>query len=241
MAAKILLAIALCQFGLSAATQFGYAPGEPIVSIDDMVQHAYGKISKLANNFKRMAGNAKQDANNLLQSMKIQSSDPEGLIALITETKMAIAFKTPAAGVNGTACTNKNDPKYQTILQEAGPGIQVCLQNASADLQPYYQTLDNLVALAQERLGVADGNVTDCVNTNHNNSDGMASCLNTVGVQVFDGRDKLMAAILSVMADYKRQIPSRVGNFTGCTNNVQDKAISECVDIIDTTWQCYQA
>ncbi|KAJ4427677.1 hypothetical protein ANN_25326 [Periplaneta americana] len=206
----------------SAATQFGYAPGEPIASIDDMVQHAYGKISKLANNFKRMAGNAEQDANNLLQSMKIQSSDPEGLIALITETKMAIAFKTPAAGVDGTSCTNKNDPSTNPSSRETDIDIELMMPNCTylnfpkkltctlmIAHQIYYPPiyvsaflkdqesryacrtrlqicsrttrLDNLVALAQERLGVANGNVTDCVNTNQNNSDGMASRLNTVG------------------------------------------------------------
>jgi hypothetical protein len=66
-----------------------------------------------------MAGNAQNDGNKLLQTLKIQSSDPEGLLALVTETKLAISQSTPA-GVDISSCESGNDAKYQTMVQEAG-------------------------------------------------------------------------------------------------------------------------
>jgi hypothetical protein len=85
----------------------------------DQIQHALGKIQKLANNFKRLAGNAQSDGNKLLQALKIQSNDPEGLLALVTETKLAISQSAPA-GVDISSCESGNGEKYQTMVQEAG-------------------------------------------------------------------------------------------------------------------------
>jgi len=104
---------------ISSATQFGYAPDEPVGDRQDQIQHALGKIQKLANNFKRLAANAQNDGNKLLQTLKIQSNDPEGLLALVTETKLAISQSTPA-GVDISTCESGNDAKYEAMIQEAG-------------------------------------------------------------------------------------------------------------------------
>ncbi|XP_069700762.1 uncharacterized protein [Periplaneta americana] len=237
MATKILVTIALFQFGLSAATQFGYAPDETVGSVDDMVQHAKTNVTATANNIKQLVANAQQAANNFLQSLKIQSSDPEGLLALITEDKMAIAAKTPA-GVDVSSCTNGNDAKYQSMIQEAGPGIQACLQNVSAALQPNIQELQNLASEVDDSSSAAEANITDCVN--ENDASATANCLNAVGVQVSDTRDKLVASVQGEISDFQQQVPALGASFLVCTNKVQDIAISESVDIIMNTWICIE-
>jgi hypothetical protein len=85
----------------------------------DQIQHALGKIQKLVSNFKRMTGNARSDGNRLLQALKVQSNDPEALLALVTETKLAISQAAPA-GVDISSCESGNDEKYQTMVKEAG-------------------------------------------------------------------------------------------------------------------------
>jgi hypothetical protein len=114
-----MLTTVLSTQSLSAATLFGYAPEEPVGDRQDQIQHALGKIQKLVSNFKRMAGNAHTDGNKLLQAHKVQSSDPEGLLALVTETKLAITQTAPA-GVDISSCVSGNDQKYQAMVQEAG-------------------------------------------------------------------------------------------------------------------------
>ena len=119
-----------------------------------------------------------------------------------------------------------------------GPGIEACLQSAAAALQPYFQHLDDLVALAQDATVGANANVTSCVNKNQGNDDGLTDCLSAVRNQVFEGRDQLMAAILGVMADFRSGTGPLVADFTKCTNDVQDRALGESVDIIQTTREC---
>ncbi|KDR17292.1 hypothetical protein L798_08858 [Zootermopsis nevadensis] len=124
------------------------------------------------------------------------------------------------------------------MIQEAGPGIQACLQSAAEDLQPYFQNLNVMVAVSQDAAVGANANVTDCANRNRDNVEGLTACLYVVRDQVFDGRDQLMAAILGLMADFRSDTAPRVADFTVCTNDVQDKAISESVDVIQTTRAC---
>ena len=66
-----------------------------------------------------MAGNAQADGNKLLQALRVQSNDPEALLALVTETKLAISQSAPA-GVDISSCESGNDQKYQAMVQEAG-------------------------------------------------------------------------------------------------------------------------
>jgi hypothetical protein len=120
----------------------------------------------------------------------------------------------------------------------SGPGIAACLQSASAALQPYSKHLDDLVALSQDAAVGANANVTSCANKNQGNDAGLTNCLSVVRDQVFEGRDQLMAAILGLMADFRSGTPSQVADFTNCTNDVQDKAIGESVDIIQKTREC---
>lgn len=115
---KMLRAVLSTQ-SLSAATLFGYAPDEPVGDRQDQIQHALGKIEKLAGNFKRMSGNAHSDGSRLLQALRVQSNDPEALLALVTETKLAISQSAPA-GVDISSCESGNDEKYQTMVKEAG-------------------------------------------------------------------------------------------------------------------------
>jgi hypothetical protein len=107
------------QVSNAGSTQFGYAPNEPIGSVQDLTDHANDQIQQLAINFKRMETNAEGDGNRLLQALKIQSNDPEGLLALVTESKLAIAAVKPA-DVDVSSCENGNDQKYQAMVQEAG-------------------------------------------------------------------------------------------------------------------------
>ncbi|XP_023726591.1 uncharacterized protein LOC111874939 [Cryptotermes secundus] len=241
MTFRILLVIALSALctSLSAAALFGYAPDEAVGDSQDQIQHALGKIQKLASNFKRMAGNAQADGNKLLQALRVQSNDPEALLALVTETKLAISQSAPA-GVDISSCESGNDQKYQAMVQEAGPGIEACLHSAAAVLQPYFQHLDDLVTFAQDAAVGANANVTSCVNKNQGNDGGLTDCLSVVRNQVFDGRDQLMAAILGVMADFRSGTGPLVADFTKCTNDVQDRAIGESVDIIQSTRECFK-
>jgi hypothetical protein len=119
-------------------------------------------------------------------------------------------------------------------------GIPICLQNASLALQPYYQNLKQMLQVAQNRSQIALSNVTACANQ-YTTVETLSSCLNLVGYQVFNGRDILMAGILGEMADFKDNIHKLVADFTVCTNNVQDKAISETVTIIQTSRECIRA
>lgn len=132
-----------------------------------------------------------------------------------------------------------NEPQIsKAVLYIPGPGIEACLQSASAALQPYFQHLNDLVAVSQDAAVGANANVTECVNSNRGNDEGLTDCLDVVRDQVFDGRDQLMAAILGSMADFRSETAPLVADFTTCTNNVQDKAIGESVDIIQTTRAC---
>jgi hypothetical protein len=72
-----------------------------------------------------MAANAKSDGTKLLQALKIQSNDPEGLLALVTEAKLAIAQSAPA-GLDISSCESGNDAKYNSMVQEAGRCLSLC-------------------------------------------------------------------------------------------------------------------
>jgi hypothetical protein len=87
--------------------------------VQDLIDHANEQIQQLASNFKRMETNAESDGNKLLQALKIQSNDPEALLALVTESKLAIAAVKPA-GIDVSSCEDGNDQKYQAMVQEAG-------------------------------------------------------------------------------------------------------------------------
>lgn len=100
-------------------TQFGYAPDEPIGSIQDLTEHAEDQIQQLGSNFKRLVTKAENDGSQLLQALQIQSNDPEGLLALVTEAKLAIAAIKPP-DIDVSACEDGNDQKYQAMIQEAG-------------------------------------------------------------------------------------------------------------------------
>lgn len=107
------------QASSAATTQFGYAPEEPIGSIQDLTDHAQDQIQQLGSNFKRLETNAENDGNQLLQALQIQSNDPEGLLALVTEAELAIAAMKPT-DIDVSACEDGNDQKYQAMIQEAG-------------------------------------------------------------------------------------------------------------------------
>jgi hypothetical protein len=111
--------ISSLQASSVSTTQFGYAPDEPIGSIQDLTDHARDQIQQLGNNFKRLERNAENDANQLLQVLQIQSNDPEGLLALVTEAKLSIAAIKPT-DIDVSACEDGNDQKYQAMVQEAG-------------------------------------------------------------------------------------------------------------------------
>jgi hypothetical protein len=123
----------------------------------------------------------------------------------------------------------------------SGPGIEACLKSAAAALQPYFQHLDDLVAVSQDAAVGANANVTSCANKNQGKDGGLSDCLSVVKNQVFDGRDQLMAAILGLMADFRSGTGPLVAEFTKCTNDVQDRAIGESVDIIQTTRECLKS
>jgi hypothetical protein len=97
-----------------------------------------------------------------------------------------------------------------------------------------------MLRVAQDRSKVALGNVTTCANQ-YKAVKTLSACLNVVGAQVFEGRDILMAGILGQMADFKDNSSKLVADFTVCTNNVQDKAISESVAIIQASRDCIRA
>lgn len=97
-----------------------------------------------------------------------------------------------------------------------------------------------MLRVAQDRSKIALGNVTTCANQ-YKAVKTLSACLNVVGAQVFEGRDILMAAILGQMADFKDSSPKLIADFTACTNNVQDKAISESVSIIQASRECIRA
>lgn len=97
-----------------------------------------------------------------------------------------------------------------------------------------------MLRVAQDRCKIALDNVTTCANQ-YKAVKTLSACLNVVGAHVFEGRDILMAAILGQMADFKDSSPKLVEDFTVCTNNVQDKAISESVSIIQASRECIRA
>jgi hypothetical protein len=97
-----------------------------------------------------------------------------------------------------------------------------------------------MLQASQDRSKVALGNVTSCANQ-YKVVKTLSACLNVVGAQVFDGRDILMAGILGQMADFDDGSPKLIADFTACTNDVQDKAISECVAIIQASRDCIRA
>jgi hypothetical protein len=107
------------QVSNAGSTQFGYAPDEPIGSLQDLIDHAKDQIQQLVSNFKRMETKAEKDGNQLLQVLNIQSKDPEGLLALVTESKLAIDAIKPA-DIDVSSCEVGNDQKYKAIVQEAG-------------------------------------------------------------------------------------------------------------------------
>ncbi|KDR07420.1 hypothetical protein L798_03002 [Zootermopsis nevadensis] len=126
------------------------------------------------------------------------------------------------------------------MIQEAATGIPICLQNASLVLQPYHLNLKQMLQEAKSRSQIALGNVTACDNE-YKAVKALSSCLNVVGYEVLVGRDILMAGILGEMADFKANIPKLTADFTVCTNNVQDKAINESVNIIQASRECIRA
>jgi hypothetical protein len=107
------------QASNAGSTQFGYAPDEPTGSLQDLIDHAKDQVQQLASNFKRMETNAESDGNQLLQTLNIQSNDPEGLLALVTESRFAIDAIKPA-DIDVSSCEEGNDQKYQAMIREAG-------------------------------------------------------------------------------------------------------------------------
>jgi hypothetical protein len=107
------------QASNAGPTHFGYAPDEPTGSRQDLIDHAREQIQELVSNFKRMETNAERDGNQLLQALNIQSNDPEGLLALVTESRLAIDAIKPA-DIDVSSCEEGNNQKYKAMVQEAG-------------------------------------------------------------------------------------------------------------------------
>ncbi|XP_069700760.1 uncharacterized protein [Periplaneta americana] len=213
--AAIIAFLAICLFQNIAGTQFGYAPGEAITSDQDMVDHANGKIQKLGNNFKRMAGNAVKDGQNLIQSLqnelKNQSIDGD-VQAMVDQAKP----------VDVSSC----------VSNARTDAFNACVSNANTTLAPYYQHLQQMVAASQSLLPVAFGNVSDC-QKNSAGSDALATCLQAVGAQVFDGRDKLMAAILAEMAQFRSNAPGITNDFRSCVKTAKKNILGQVQQCID--------